>query len=251
MDSIRLIFESDETIIINNDLVVHDFPFAMDWFTNADLIIQLANKLHPKFITQLTLNTNHLDKFPHTIYQITPKLFLIKLKTQQISNTLKVTHTSTHFIFPKRYTVEIAQNENSSFFTIFSKKHDKFAVCLDTIVQNPNISLQDNKIVLTDSNIHFVYCPAHNRVEKHLKKPFKHAPLQLMFLQHILFDEYSKARKLLSFDISETSLRNYFGNFEILLNNYLGDQNIVTIIKENKPQNLRFEIQNNMIINIQ
>jgi len=92
--------------------------------------------------------------------------------------------------------------------------------------------------------------PTHHILRKKQDVLFKSAPVQFMFLYHVKNIEYDIARTLLSFKISDQGLENFFGTFEILLNNYLNNPNKVTILQNGVPKTLTFEIQNNVIQNI-
>ena len=87
-------------------------------------------------------------------------------------------------------------------------------------------------------------------------KDFRPTPTDLelpfAFLQCVQYGDYENARGLLSFDITDTQLRDYFGEFEVLLNNYLDTPTTVSILPKgsNTAKNFSFEIKDSKITNI-
>jgi len=229
MDLVRIVFEFDGTLSLNNDLVLHESPVAIDWVRGTSLLVNGA-----------LLDLNNAT-------QIKDNHFVVRLPS---SAPIRVTHASTHFVFPKRYVVEVGQTNNTTFFTIFSKETEKFAVDLGCVVGVPKVTLENNLVVLTDDAVRFAYDPANNKVMEH--KVFLHesAPIPHRFLRHILNRDFDGARALLAFAPSNEQLAGFFGDFGVLLNNYLGDENIVSIVVGDTTKNLEFEIAGGVIQNI-
>ena len=76
--------------------------------------------------------------------------------------------------------------------------------------------------------------------------------LPFAFLQCVALGDYENARAMLSFEISDEHLKNYFGDFEVLLNNYLDTPNTVSILPKgaDTAKTFTFEIKDGKIINI-
>jgi len=242
----RIIFEHSGTIVLNNELTVTKFPFAIDYPVGADLVI---DTLDEKFV--FNPSSPHLNDSNHKVLKIKHNLYVIKIERKDSEKILRVIHASSHFIFPKRYVVEIGEGEHTSFFTIHSNKENKFAVDLGITLNNPSTTLQDNKIVINERGLSFIFDPQENKVLKHTKSFGDEIPLPFKFLQYLQNQEYDKASKLLSFETSDHALREYFGNFDILLNNYLQDANILSIIQNGVVKNLKFSIQDGKIQNVE
>lgn len=81
---------------------------------------------------------------------------------------------------------------------------------------------------------------------------FENPSLPIRFLSLIQDGEVAKARKLLGFEIGEDALRKWFGEFEILPNNYLGQSDVFSIVPKGKriARNLKFEVSDALITNI-
>ena len=227
METIRLVFESSTPITINNQLSVDSFPFAMDWFNGAELP-----------------TISH----PHKVINITPTTKVIRIDSHP--EKLPVTRAASFFMFPKRYIVELGSDDATTYFTIYSKSSDKLAINLGTKVTDCQIKQENNKIVLTSKNLNFIFNPITNRVEQH-QKTWTDAPIPLLFLNHLKNKNLADAKKLLSFDITDKALSEYFGEFDILLNNYLNIPNVFSIIQGDKVKNLTFTIEDNKISNIE
>lgn len=232
MEIIRIVLEFDGKVTVNNDLVLEESPAAIDWFRDCDLVIS------GKAMTQADM------------LEINPHHFILDLKKSSSPQTLKVTHASTHFIFPRRFVVEVGHGESTSFFTIFAKESDKFAVDLEAPVTEPKVTLENSQITLRDKNVLFRYDPLTNKVLEHKVFLSEESPLPFRFLQHIRNGEFERARELLNFSPSDEQLKGYFGKFDVLLNNYLEDESIVSIVQGGKVKNLRFEIVDGKIDNI-
>ncbi|MCL2586693.1 MAG: hypothetical protein FWE31_00450 [Firmicutes bacterium] len=78
------------------------------------------------------------------------------------------------------------------------------------------------------------------------------SPLPFYFLSLVQQGQMAKARDLLSFDITESALREFFGEFEIILNNYLEDEKVFSILPngERVAKNFRFDVEGIKITNI-
>ena len=247
MNTMRLIFEHNSPIILNNELTVDKFPFALDYPHGSDLIIDTFKN---KFIFRHSdLSANSFQTHAETI-QINENIIIIHLK-KPTPQQLSVTHASSHFIFPKRYIVELGNNGDTTYFTIYSKSTNKIAINLNIRTDNPGVMLEQNKIILRDDNISFSYDPITNKILEH--KIFYHtdSPIPFQFLQHLKNNDLESAEKLLAFKISPEKLATYFGKFDIILNNYLNNPSLVSIKINNQVKTLHFTIQNNLIQNIE
>ena len=76
--------------------------------------------------------------------------------------------------------------------------------------------------------------------------------LPFAFLQCVQYGDLENARAMLSFDITDQSLRDYFGEFEVLLNNYLDEPNAVSVLPKDSDtaKTFRFQIEGGKISNI-
>lgn len=244
---VRLVFEYSGTLLVNDYRadITPGSPFAMDWFLNQDLVIDNLDK---RFIFNTGGGNTGL-----VVLQVTDKLFIIKPPSRP--KPLRVTYAATHFIFPKRYVVELASNDETSFFTIYSKTSDKIAVNLGMLLQNPKTTFEgtggSSRIILQDEGIFFSFDPQNGKVLEHKVHPRPGDSLPLTLLQHIKNKNFEQARGMLSFPITEVQLAKYFGEFEVLRNNYLGDVNTVSIIQGGKVKNLSFTVEGRLIGNIQ
>ena len=160
MDFVRLIFESEGTLVFNNELTVSDFPVAFDLPRGTEV---LADSMGERQVVRAGIDG----------VEINPNLFVVGIssKTKGSRNVRVISQVT-------------------------------------------------------------------------------HGPLPFMFLQHVRKKEYALAKKLLGFDISEKGLKDYFGDFELLLNNYLEDENLVSIIKGGQVQTLRFVVEAGTIVNL-
>ena len=89
-------------------------------------------------------------------------------------------------------------------------------------------------------------------LRKGAQKKGKTDMVPFLFLENVRRGNFEQARKYLSFDISDENLKNYFGEFEILINNYLGQDNTFSILPldSNTTKNFVFEIVDDKIANI-
>lgn len=73
-----------------------------------------------------------------------------------------------------------------------------------------------------------------------------------LFLESVRRGDYNRARKYLSFHISDQTLKEYFGLFEILVNNYLGREDVFSVLPKDSDtaKNFVFEISQGKIANI-
>lgn len=161
-----------------------------------------------------------------------------------------------------------AKSENNSVFVVFNPttgktEHHVIADAIeyktDSIIAVKNLrtllghnkvtrfGISNGAITFSESYTAKDNVNASNKIERH-EIPFA-------LLQCISAGDFNSARELLAFDISDEHLAGYFGDFEILLNNYLDTQNIISILslpasKYTVARNIRFSIDNNKIINI-
>jgi len=115
---------------------------------------------------------------------------------------------------------------------------------------NPSILSQKETIIVESDNFSLIYNPKLQRIESYKIKELIEAPIPFLFLQHIKHKNFSAAQSLLSFDISNESLSQYFGSFDIILNNYLQDEAIISIKTDEAIRHFKFEIEKDKIINI-
>ena len=73
-----------------------------------------------------------------------------------------------------------------------------------------------------------------------------------LFLESVRRADYDRARRYLTFEISDKQLREYFGEFEILVNNYLGREDVFSILPKGAEaaKNFLFEVEGGRIRNI-
>lgn len=240
---LRYVIEFDGTIILNNEYKADASPVIIDWFANVDLVI---DNLDTKFI----VNSHNLHALPFQVLEVTQSI--VMLRPKRVGNaTVKQTHS--FFLFPKKYTVQIA-DATTTFFTIFDKGGEKRAIDLGAIIDSPKVESKNNKVELTAKNLKLVYDPHNNVIEKFERKepisPMDSIPIT--FLKHVTNKEFMHAKNLLGFPITDAHLSQYFGtSFEILKNNYLENPNIVSIVTNGKVRNIKFEVQGNMITNLE
>jgi hypothetical protein len=89
-------------------------------------------------------------------------------------------------------------------------------------------------------------------LRKEIPKKGKTDMVPFLFLESVRRGDFERARKYLGFDISDENLKNYFGEFEILANNYLGREDVFSILPKNSTtaKNFVFEIVDDKIANI-
>ena len=242
MKIVRIVFEGKGKIILNNSLVM-DGGGAVDWFHGVDMLV---DTLDNRFV----LNTNNLEAVPCQVVHVQDNLYIIRVGSRA-GGGLRVLHSSSHTIGQKKYWVELAGGEDSAFFTVSSKGDIKSAVDLGTGLVVPSVTVKEGKIVLQDTHLLFVYNPSNVQVEVH-QHIVTHAPLQFLFLYAVKNGEWDKAKGYLAFNINQEQLKKYFGDFDIILNNYLGNAGVVSLLPkgETKTKNYKFEITNGRIANI-
>lgn len=88
--------------------------------------------------------------------------------------------------------------------------------------------------------------------KKAVLSPTAKCPLQFYFLSLVQKGELEKARKLLGFEISVPALKKFFGEFDIILNNYLDCPKTFSILPkgERVARNLVFTIEGERIVDI-
>jgi len=242
MKMLRFAIEFDGTIILNNEYKSDVSPVVIDWFDGVDLVI---DNIEQKFV----FNNHNLSALPFQVLEVTPGLLILRPKKQ---GQALVKQTHSFFIFPKKYTVQIADAQ-TTFFTIFDKGGERFALDLGRIVHDPKVEARNNNITLDADGISLVYNPHNNVLEKFDREETHHASdsLPATFLKHVRNRSYESAKKLLGFELHESHLEKYFGRFEILRNNYLQNPNIVSIIQNGKVRNVIFTMNNNIISNLE
>lgn len=87
---------------------------------------------------------------------------------------------------------------------------------------------------------------------KGISKKGKTKIVPFLFLESVRRGDYERARKVLNFHINDQKLKEYFGDFEILVNNYLGHENVFSILPKDSDiaKNFVFEIVDAKIANI-
>jgi len=249
MDLVKIFFDYEGTLIINNQ-VSQKGPFSLDWPRDAQFIV---DTLKEKF----TMNISEPNQNKLECIEITPNHFVIMFpQPQTINLAIPVVHTSSHYVNMKKYTVELGNTDEQTFFTIFSKQNDKVAFPLGIKVASPTITIQDNLIVLKDENVHFGYDPQNQIISFHKKYWNSLTPIQFRFLQLIQNKDFEQAASLLTFTTGPQALERYFGDFDIILNNYLDEQTIISVVQKTtslykKARNHKFSMDGGLIGNIQ
>jgi len=89
-------------------------------------------------------------------------------------------------------------------------------------------------------------------LRKGVQKKGKTDMVAFLFLESVRRGDFERARKYLSFEISDENLKNYFGEFEILVNNYLGREDVFSVLPKDSSttKNFVFEIRDEKIANI-
>ena len=239
MKMLRYVIEFDGTIILNNEYTATASPVVIDWFDGVDLIIDDLQQR--KIINNKNLGDDAIV--------ITESLVIIRTK-RHIEATVKQTHSM--FIFPKKYTVQIA-DAGTTFFTIHDKGGERFALDLGVLLTEPKVESKNNKVEIVADGFHLIYDPHNNVVEKLHRAEFHHPTdsVPTAFLKRVKNKDFDSAKKFLSFDIHDSHLEKYFGEFELLQENYLHNPNIVTIIQGGKARNITFTLNGNLISNLE
>jgi len=244
MDLVRIVLEFDAPIVLNNELTVAQFPFALDWVRGADLMIDT-------FKERVVFNSTNKEHNGMEVLAVNANLFIIR-PMQTRDKKLQVVYASSHFIFPRRYIVELGNDVNSTFFTVYSRQSEKIAFNLGIKVSaNPSVFLENNKIILRDKFVSFIYDPVSNKVTEHRVLYDTGTPMPFLFLQHLKNGDVVQAKKMLGFNIKNDQLKKYFGKFEILLNNYLGEEDVFSIKTAEGVKSLRFRLNGDVIENIE
>jgi len=122
---------------------------------------------------------------------------------------------------------------------------DKFPLCIEWFKGNDLILEPSDfqKIKITDS----VFI-----LRKGVQKKGKTDIVPFLFLESVRRGGFDRARTYLNFHINDENLKNYFGEFEILVNNYLGRDDVFSVLPKNgtTTKNFVFEIVNEKIANI-
>ena len=77
--------------------------------------------------------------------------------------------------------------------------------------------------------------------------------LPFAFLQCVQYGDYQNARGMLAFEISDGQMKEYFGEFEVFVNNYLGEDNLVSILPKGSEEakTYNFVVDGGSIVNIE
>ena len=99
----------------------------------------------------------------------------------------------------------------------------EFPLCIEWFAGNDLILEPDGfqKIKITDNL--FI-------LRRGAQKKGKTDIVPFMFLENVRRGEFDRARKYLNFEISDQNLKQYFGEFEILVNNYLEREDVFSIL---------------------
>ena len=241
---VRVVLEFDGNLVLNNEVLCEQSPVAFDWVKGSGFLVDFDGR--KKVI--------NLGKPTPNVLEISPTLYLVRLTREKAPESeLKVVYSNTFQSFLNRYTVEIANGASTSYFTVKFGRDNRFAFDLGVLVVEPSVSMKNNKLVLEAKNTALTYCLQSNKVEKHTKKLFANGPVHFMFIQHVMNQEWGEAQALLAFNIGEAALSKYFGGIrEVLLNNYLDEENSLSVIKDDgKVQTFRFQLDGGHISNVQ
>ena len=122
---------------------------------------------------------------------------------------------------------------------------DTFPLCVEWFAGNDLVIEPGNfqKIKITDR----VFI-----LRKGIAKKGKTDILPFLFLESVRRGEYERARKYLTFQISDENLKQYFGEFELLVNNYLERDDVFSILPKdsNVAKNFKFEIADGKIVGV-
>jgi len=246
---VRIVFEFNGTIILGGELTLTESPAAIDWVREGDLVI---DTLERRFILNLENGVN-IPSSECSVLKITQSLYIVRIKRRVPESSLSVIHSSSHFMFPTRYTIEIADGKSSSYFTCKVGNTKRIAYDIGVLVKNPSIYMKNGRIYMDSDSASLVYDPSTSSVENHTKKVFSAgAPIHLLFCQYLVNRDFDRAKEMLGFDLGEQALREYFGNIEEALeNNYLGEPETVTLLQQNGSiKTFRFEIDGVKISNV-
>jgi len=121
----------------------------------------------------------------------------------------------------------------------------EFPLCIEWFADNDLILEPDGfqKIKVADDT--FI-------LRKGIQKKGKTDIVSFLFLESVRRGDFDRARTYLNFHISDENLKNYFGEFEILVNNYLGREDVFSVLPKNSEvaKNFVFEIKDEKIANI-
>jgi len=89
-------------------------------------------------------------------------------------------------------------------------------------------------------------------LRKGIQKKGKTTIIPFLFLECVRRGDFIRARKYLSFDISDAQLREFFGEFELLINNYLEREDVFSILPKGagEVKSFVFEIIDEKIANL-
>jgi hypothetical protein len=302
MQTINYIIEYDGVVVINNEYTTtlkREKPLIIQWFLNNDLILYTH--------MPIVLNSANLENARGAnIIKINESNYIVRPELKGSTGELRVLGNQQLFVFPKKYTAEVATSSDTSFLTL-TDKNDRTAIDLGAVVSEYNIEVNNFKVILTGHNNnahvlvifnpkantveHKIHCTQINRTAEKLETieelntvlghiritefeihddtityrktvvaantAYKATDIEVgfAFLQCVQHGDFTGASALLDFPVSPDHLRSYFGDFEILLNNYQNDPRIISIIPKNAKQfacadNVLFEVTNNKITNL-
>jgi hypothetical protein len=253
---VTFVIEYDGKVIINNEYTVavgKNAPIFVTWFVGSDFIVEAEEKI--------IINTDKMesaDLCDAKIVFIEPDIYIIRLgKTKTAEDDLTIAASETISLGMRKYFVDVAKGSDTTFLTC-SGRDQRYALDLCCVVTEYKIDITDGDIVLhgktENGKVMARLNPASGDVSRHVVT-YNTTCLPFMFLQRVQLKEYDAARELLSFFISDRQIENFFGDFEIVLNNYLNDENMFSIIPRNennfvRAKNLVFDISGGVIQNI-
>jgi hypothetical protein len=335
MDTVKFVIEYTGTVTVNNEYTAElrpNRPLILEWFENNDLILDT----HERII----LNTASFDKA--AARPLSPRMFIIKVEpstyiirpaakpADAYESDLTVAAGHQVFIFPKRYTIELATGRTTTFMTVIDKAA-RYAIDIGLKITGHKMDTAAGKVVLkadgekdgTKKQVLLVCDPSSGTTAHHVvadsieyekteitaveklntilghvrvtkfdvregaiteretyvaadarrqsetysqsaesaSSAYRASPnsLAFSFLQCVKYGDFENARAMLDFNTTDAHLKQYFGGFDILLNNYLGDPNTISIVPDaasvHRPvftvaKNITFQIENGHISNI-
>ena len=122
---------------------------------------------------------------------------------------------------------------------------DKFPLCIEWFA--------DNDLILEPGEFQKIKISKDVYIlRKGIQKKGKTDIVPFMFLDCVRRGEFERARKYLGFNISDKNLKSYFGEFEILVNNYLERDDVFSVLPKGTEtaKNFIFEMVEGKITNI-
>ena len=107
-------------------------------------------------------------------------------------------------------------------------------------------------INLVDDEFSIEITPDLFLVRKQKVTNIENPSIPILFLSRAQKGEFESARELLSFDITDVGIRDWLGEFEVIVDNHLNNPFIYSILPKGsrKTRNLTFEVTDKKITNI-